>query len=102
MIDGLFVLDAVTHAYNHLPSNWEDPILGKAMVDLAYALAANPPDPRYAMSSRAYLRDWTVIDTANLLFGESATDIAVYHPLAIASFKDGYSSVAKAVEATTK
>ncbi len=99
MIDGLFVIDAVTHAYNHLPENWEDPVLGQAMVDLAYALAADPPDAQYAMDRENYLRDWTITDTANLLFRESDTDVAVFHPLAIASFKDGYSSLAKAAEA---
>lgn len=102
MIDGLFVIDAVTHAYNHLPENWEDPVLGQAMVDLAYALAADPPDAQYAMDRENYLRDWTITDTANLLFRESDTDVAVFHPLAIASFKDGYSSLAKAAEAITR
>jgi uncharacterized protein len=102
MIDGMFVLDAVAHAYNHLPTNWEDPVLGDAMVELAYALAADPPDPQYAMSRHDYLRDWTVADTANLMFRESDTDVAVFHPLAISSFKDGYSSVAKAAEAISR
>ena len=99
MIDGLFVLDAVTHAYNHLPENWEDPVLGHAMVELAYHLAASPPDPKYAMTREQYLVDWQIPDVANLLFRESDTDVAVMHPLAIASFKDGYSSVKKAAEA---
>lgn len=102
MIDGMFVLDAVTHAYNHLPENWEDPVLGHAMVELAYHLAADPPDPRYAMTREQYLVDWQIPDVARLLFSESATDVAVYHPLAIASFKDGYSSVEKAAEALEK
>lgn len=99
MIGDYFVLDAVTHAYNHLPSNWVDPVLGDAMVELAYHLAADPPNPRYAMSREQYLIDWQVPDVANFLFRESDTDVAVMHPLAIASFKDGYSSVAKAAEA---
>lgn len=99
MIDGLFVLDAVTHAYNHTPENWEDPVLGHAMVELAYHLAASPPDPKYAMSREQYLVDWQIPDVANLLFRESDTDVAVMHPLAISSFKDGYSSVKKAAEA---
>lgn len=102
MIDGLFVIDAVTHAYNHLPENWADPVLGDAMVELAYHLAADPPDPRYGLSRDVYLSDWQVADAANLLFHESNTDIAVMHPLAISSFKDGYSSVAKAAEAIEK
>ena len=99
MIGDFFVLDAVTHAYNHLPSNWEDPVLGHAMVELAYHLAASPPDPKYALSRENYLVDWQIPDVANLLFRESDTDVAVMHPLAISSFKDGYSSVAKAAEA---
>ena len=99
MIGDYFVLDAVTHAYNHLPSNWVDPLLGHAMVELAYHLAADPPNPRYAMTREQYLVDWQVPDVANFLFRESDTDVAVMHPLAIASFKDGYCSVAKAAEA---
>lgn len=102
MKNGFFVLDAVTHAYNHLPSNWEDPSLGHAMVELAYHLAVDPPEPKYSMTREEYLIDWQIDDMANLLFRESDTDVAVYHPLAIASFKDGYSSIAKAVEALEK
>ena len=89
MIGGKFVIDAVAHAYNHLPSNWEDPALGLAMVELAYHLAADPPDRRYAMSREEYLIDWQMPDVANFMFHESDTDVAVFHPLAIASFKDG-------------
>lgn len=102
MIDGMFVLDAVTHAYNHLPENWEDPVLGHAMVELAYHLAADPPERRYAMTREQYLVDWQIPDVARLLFAESATDVAVMHPLAISSFKDGYSSVEKAAEALSR
>lgn len=98
MIGGKFVIDAVVHAYNHLPSNWVDPVLGDAMVELAYHLAADPPNPRYAMSREDYLIDWQMPDVANFIFHESDTDVAVFHPLAIAAFKDGYSSLAKAVE----
>ena len=102
MINDFFVLDAVTHAYNQLPENWEDPALGHAMVELAYHLAVDPPEPKYAMTREEYCIDWQVDEMAKLLFAESDTDVAVYHPLAIASFKDGYSSIAKAVEALEK
>lgn len=102
MIGGKFVIDAVTHAYNHLPSNWEDPALGHAMVELAYHLGADPPDSRYGFTREQYLIDWQIPDVANFIFRESDTDVAVMHPLAIASFKDGYSSVAKAAEALEK
>jgi predicted TIM-barrel fold metal-dependent hydrolase len=99
LIGGKFVIDAVVHAYNHLPSNWEDPVLGHAMVELAYHLGADPPDPQYGLTREQYLIDWQIPDVANFIFGESDTDVAVMHPLAIAAFKDGYSSVAKAAEA---
>ncbi len=102
MIGDYFVIDAVAHAYNHLPSNWEDPVLGHAMVELAFHLAADPPDPRYAMTREQYLVDWQVDDVASFLFAESDTDVAVMHPLAIAAFKDGYCSIEKAAEARSK
>lgn len=102
MIKDFFVLDAVTHAYNQVPENWAEPVFGKAMVEMAYALGADAPDPRYAMSREQYLVDWQVDGMANLLFAESDTDVAVMHPLLFASFKDGYSSIAKAVEALEK
>ena len=99
MIDDVFVLDAVAHAYNHTPENWADEAGGHSMVEMAYALAQNPPDPRHALSKEVYLQNWSVDDLANLLFRESRTDVAVFHPLAISSFKDGYCSLEKAAEA---
>jgi predicted TIM-barrel fold metal-dependent hydrolase len=102
MINDVFVLDAVTHAYNHTRENWADEAGGHSMVEMAYALAQNPPDPRHALSKEVYLQNWSVDDLANLLFRESQTDVAVFHPLAISSFKDGYVSTAKAAEALEK
>jgi uncharacterized protein len=99
MINDMFVIDAVTHPYNHLPSNWADPAGGGAITELAYGLAANPPDPAYAIDREAYLSDWQVDEMANLLFHESDTDVAVVHPLAISAFKDGYVSLEKAAQA---
>ncbi len=102
MIGGHFVIDAVTHAYNQVEENWAEPVFAKAMVEMAYHLGAAAPDPRYAMSRDQYIVDWQVDGMANLLFAESDTDVAVVHPLLFASFKDGYSSIAKAAEALEK
>src|SRR3954467_10886308 len=102
MIDDVFVIAAVAHAYNHTPETWADEAGGHSMVEMAYALAQNPPDPRHALSKEVYLSNWTVDDLANLLFRESETDVAVFHSLAISSFKDGYCSVEKAAEAVEK
>lgn len=102
MIDDIFVLDAVTHAYNHTPENWADEAGGHSMVEMAYALARNSPDVRHELSKEVYLSNWSVDDLATLLFRESQTDVAVFHPLAISSFKDGYCSLEKAAEALQK
>lgn len=99
MIDDLFVIDAVTHAYNHTEDNFADPVGAGAISGLAYVLASNPPDPRYALSQEVYLSDWQVPDVANMLFRVSTTDVAVMHPLAISAYKDGFVSVEKAAEA---
>lgn len=87
MIGGKFVIDAVVHPYNHLPPNRADPVLGEAMVELAYHLSAGAPDPQYAMAREDYLIDWQVPDVANFILRESDADVAVMHPLAIAAFK---------------
>ena len=97
--DELFVIDAVTHPYNHTPENFADAVGAGAIAELAYVLAQDPPDPKYALSREVYLSDWQPEDVANMLFHESETDVAVMHPLAISAFKDGYCSVEKAAEA---
>lgn len=102
MTGDYFVLDAVTHAYNQLKENYAEPVFADAMVEMAYHLGADAPDPKYAMSREEYIVDWTVDGLANLLFAESDTDVAVMHPLLFASFKDGYGSIAKAAEALEK
>jgi uncharacterized protein len=102
MTGHFFVIDAVTHAYNQVTENYAEPVFAEAMVEMAYALGADAPDPRYAMDRDQYIVDWQVDGLANLLFAESDTDVAVMHPLLFASFKDGYSSIAKAAEALEK
>lgn len=99
MNDDVFVIDAVTHAYNHTPENFADEVGAGAIAGLAYVLASDPPDPKYGLPREVYLSDWQVEDVANLLFRESETDVAVMHPLAISAFKDGYVAVEKAAEA---
>jgi uncharacterized protein len=99
MTDELFVIDAVTHAYNHTPENFADAVGAGAIAELAYILAMDPPDPKYGLPREVYLSDWQVEDVANMLFHESETHVAVMHPLAISAFKDGYVSVEKAAEA---
>jgi predicted TIM-barrel fold metal-dependent hydrolase len=102
MIDDAFVIDAVVHAYNQTPANFALPVAATAMTEMAYLLAKDSPDPDYELPRDVYLSDWSIDDLATLLFRESNTDVAVFHHLNFASFKDGYSSLEKAAEALEK
>jgi uncharacterized protein len=99
MLDGIPVLDAVTHAYNFEPSNYRVPNDARLVAQLSYFMARNPPDRRYALPAEVYLSDWSCDDVANLMFRESATDFAVMHALPISAFHDGLVSIEKAAEA---
>lgn len=99
MIDDVFVLDSVVHAYNQTPENFADAAGAGAITELAYAFSTGCPDPRYELPREVYLSDWQVPDLATVLFNESETDVAIMHPLAISAFKDGYVSLEKAAEA---
>jgi predicted TIM-barrel fold metal-dependent hydrolase len=93
-----FVLDAVTHAFNLTEENFADVDGARAMAEMVVALGTSIPESQYAMTREVVLRDWTTDELANVLFRESTTDVAVYHPLPIFSFKDGLSSLEKAVD----
>src|SRR4051794_33077377 len=97
-----FVLDAVTHAFNLSEANFANYEGAKAMAEMVAVLGSATPAPEYAISREVSLRDWSIDELAGLLFRESTTDVAVYHPLPIFSFKDGLSSLEKAVEAMEK
>jgi uncharacterized protein len=56
----------------------------------------------YRLPREAFTRDWTLEETANLLFVESDYDFACHHVIPITAFKDGGCSVAKAREARTR
>ena len=104
--DGMFIIDAVSHPYNFDASNYgEDQYShasSEATAELAWALVAAPPSPEYALSRSAYMSDWSVDDTAAMLFGESQTDVAICHHLPIYAFKDGLVSIEKTAEAREK
>ena len=93
-----FVLDAVTHAFNLTEENFDDYEGAKAMAEMVAMIGTALAAPAYQLTRDVVLRDWTVDELAGVLFRESTTDVAVYHPLPIFSFKDGLSSLEKAVE----
>lgn len=101
-----FIIDAVAHAYNLGPDNYGDGkfrrLGAEAVAELAWVLASGPTEPKYALPREAYLSDWSVHDTASMLFKESLTDAAVIHHLPIYAFKDGSVGIEKVAEAREK
>ncbi len=101
MQNDIFVIDGVAHAFNMSDENLDDQAYADPCRRLqADFMAAQPPG--YGLHHESTLRDWPVDDSAGLLFKESNTDVAIFHPVPIFFFKDGYCSIEKAVEATKR
>jgi predicted TIM-barrel fold metal-dependent hydrolase len=64
---------------------------------MIYGVVSVAPDG-YALTEDAVKRDWDIEDTANMLFRESRTDVAIFHPTPIFAYKDGLSAFYKGVE----
>lgn len=101
-MEDYFVLDAVTHAFNVDEKNFFNYEGANAMAQMAANFASGAAEPVYQIDKEAWLRDWTVDELAAILFRESRTDVAVYHPLPIYSFYDGLSSLEKSFESMDK
>jgi predicted TIM-barrel fold metal-dependent hydrolase len=99
--DGNFVIDGVAHAFDMSDDNLAYPEYADPLRRLQADFFAGMP-AGYDLESQATMKDWQVDDTANLLFRESFTDVAVFHPTPISFFHDGLSGFHKAVEATTR
>lgn len=97
--DDEFIIDAVAHAYNLAPSNYADVTSAEPISELTYQIGGvGSPDPRYDLPHDAYVTDWSPEDIANVLFRETATDVAVAHTLPLFCFKDGFCSLEKSIE----
>jgi predicted TIM-barrel fold metal-dependent hydrolase len=101
MQDGMFVIDGVAHTFDMSDSNLAAPDYAEALRRLQASFFAGQP-AGYNLEPESTLRDWTVEETASILFRESRTDVAVFHPVPIFFFKDGYSGFHKALEATRR
>jgi hypothetical protein len=98
MIDGIPVLDGIIHAYNLAPANYANPHAG-IVAELICGMVGALAKPSHAAPHETYVRDWSIEDTARMVFVESDTDLAVYHVLALNAFRDGMCSIDKAIEA---
>jgi predicted TIM-barrel fold metal-dependent hydrolase len=95
--DGTFVIDAVAHCFNLTDENFAHRGHAQAVTDMIYGVISAAPSG-YAITEDAVKRDWGIEDTAAMLFHESATDVAIYHPTPIMAYKDGLSAFYKGVE----
>jgi uncharacterized protein len=98
MLNEHFVIDSVVHAFNLSEENFAQPRHARAIAEMIYGVGTMAP-PEYVLPPDAVLRDWDMTDTVAMLFNESTTDVAVYHPTPIFAFKDGLSALEKAAEA---
>lgn len=96
LYDGL-VIDAVAHSHNLSKENYAYPKHADPIREMIYGILSSTPEG-YALERDAVLRDWQNEDTATMLFAESDTDFAVFHPTPIFAFKDGLSAVDKGIE----
>ena len=101
MLKDAFVIDAVTHAYNLTAENHAVPDAATAISHMVYGLTSTMK-PEYVLRADLWMGDWRVEDVAAILFNESRTDFAVFHPTAIGAYRDGMTSTEKAAEAATR
>lgn len=97
--DDVFVLDSVVHAYNLDESNFRHEDWARQITDMIYATFMPEAPEELTLTEAEYNRDWGIEEAANMLFRESQTDYAVYHPTPINVYEDGLNSVEKAKEA---
>jgi predicted TIM-barrel fold metal-dependent hydrolase len=98
MQDDIFVIDGVTHCYDMRPENFAEPRYAGPINELQQSLYATQP-PGYDLAPESTAVDYPIDDTAGILFRESHTDVAIYHPLPIYFYKDGLSGFEKGLEA---
>ena len=99
MLDDVFVVDASAHSYNLGSDNHAVGRYSQAVVDAFYGVHYGLSPAGYRLPRDHYMRDWTLPETATMLFVESDYDFACHHVIPITAFKDGGCSVAKAREA---
>ena len=105
MIDGIFVIDAVAHAYDFSDENRIancDPERYAGLQHFAYQLghfSTESLEPGYLLTEKEFTARWHAEDLANVFFVESDVDMIVHHSVAISSFsRDGVARFDTGVE----
>lgn len=100
MIDGTFVIDAVTHAYNLHPSNYRAGRYAESLAQLIFGLhTVLSSETHHVSEPTQFMKDWSVEELAHILFVESDIDLAVHHVLPLQTlYHDGLCSYEKTRE----
>lgn len=99
MLDGYFIIDPTTHAYNLADDNVRDNPFAKEFRKTLWGLHRDWNSPELIMSNEAYFTDWSVDLLVDTLFKETSTDLSAHHYLRLDSwFHDGLCSREKNVE----
>ncbi len=103
MIDDIFVINAVAHAYNLRDDNLRPNRYATALRDLFVNLHQTWNPPEYQVPADVFVADWPIEVLARTLFLETDVDMAVNHNLRLDSwFHDGLCSREKNVAAATR
>lgn len=100
--DDVFVIDSVAHAYNTDESNFRIEEYASHITDMVYDTFMAEAPEELTLSEDQYNRDWGVEEAATMLFLESQTDFATFHPTPINVYHDGMTSVEKAKTAVER
>src|SRR5260221_3991096 len=98
MIKDVFVDDGAAHSYNLGKVNYAEGRYSQAVVDAFYGAHYSLSPVGYRLPREHFTRDWTVAETAKMLYVESDYDYACHHVIPINAFKDGGVSIQKARE----
>ena len=92
MIDDMFVIDGVAHAYNFSPSNRREDcdlehhrLLAVHTYEIAHAKLESK-NPGYLLTLKEFSARWSPEDLAHTFFVESDVDMMVHHSVQIGSY----------------
>ena len=102
MMDDMFVINPVAHAYNLLPENVQDNRSAESLRDMLPRCTKPGTHPASAFERGGAATDWPLDVLAKTLFLESDVDLAAFHTLRLDSYmKDGLCRHEKTLEAVT-
>lgn len=103
MLDDIFVINPVAHAYNLRPENVQDNRSAESLRDMLTAMHESWNPPGIGLNAEEQQSDWPLDVLAKTLFLESDVDLAAFHTLRLDSYmKDGLCRHEKTLEAVTK